>query len=88
MTQLEALSWIAKTFDEPRDAITPATNRDQIAAWDSLGTLTLMSDLDQHFGILLTDEEIRSMRSVADILEVLRKHGKIAGLEHEIHPHR
>jgi acyl carrier protein len=78
MTLAEALNWIAKTFDESADRITPATARDEIAAWDSLGTLALMAGLDMDFGILLSDQEVQAMKTVNDILEVLKKNCKLS----------
>jgi len=78
MSQSEALRWIAQTFEESPERITAETSRDRIPAWDSLGVLTLMAGLDQDFGILLSDAELRPMTSVGDILKVLQAHGKIS----------
>lgn len=78
MTRIEALKWIADIFEESADRITPDTPRSDIQAWDSLGVLTLMADLDQTFGIILSDAEIQSMKGVHDILEILRTNGKLS----------
>ena len=78
MTRIEALKWIANVFDEPADRITPDTPRSDIREWDSIGVLTLMADFDQTFGIILSDEEIQSMKDVNDILEILRTNGKLS----------
>lgn len=78
MTRAEALRWIAQTFEESPDHITEATTRDQIAAWDSLGVLTLMAGLDQEFGIVLPDGKIQTLQSVADVLGVLKEHSKLS----------
>jgi acyl carrier protein len=78
MTHIEALKWIADVFEEPGDRITADTPRSDIQAWDSLGVLTLMADFDQTFGIILSDEEIQSMKGVNDILEILRTNGKLS----------
>lgn len=77
MTTDEALKWVAGLFEESAENITPDTPRDSIVAWDSLGVLTLMAALDEEFGILLTEQEMRTMQKVDDILEVLRKNGKL-----------
>jgi acyl carrier protein len=79
MTHREALKFIAELFEETPDRITPETSRDAIAAWDSLGILTLMSYLHSEFGIILSEGEIQSMKTVNDILVVLHKNGKLAG---------
>ena len=77
MNQDEALAWIAEIFEEPPGSLQPETTRDDIPTWDSMGVLALMAGMDEKFGILLTDDDIRSMSTVDDILAVLRKHGKI-----------
>jgi acyl carrier protein len=79
MTRSEALKSIAELFEEAPDRITPDTPRDAIAAWDSLGVLTLMSHLHREYGIILADGEIQTMTKVNDILAVLEKNGKLAG---------
>ena len=73
----EALGWIAEMFEEPAGKLTGGTRRSDIAAWDSLGQLILMSALDQRFGIRLDQAELSSLASVDDILRVLSQHGRI-----------
>ena len=79
MTQQEALEWIAKLFDERPERLTPEMNRDDIQAWDSLGVLTLLADLDSDFDIQLSDDEVQGMKTVKDVLEILRRHGTLTG---------
>ena len=71
----EALQWVAELFEENPAKIKPDTPRKQVAAWDSLGMLTLMSRLDEEFGIILDEENLAKFGKVGDILEVLRLHG-------------
>jgi len=70
----ELLAWVADVFETPIESIQPQTLRDEIATWDSLGVLTLIARMDEDFHILLTDEEIQQLRSVGDIIDVIRKH--------------
>lgn len=77
MTQEDALKWVAELFEESADKISPSTAREDIPAWDSLGVLTLMADFDEKHDIVLSDEDMKAMKTVDDILEVLRKHGKL-----------
>jgi acyl carrier protein len=72
---------VAETFEAPAEKIRPETKRDEIDAWDSLGILTLMARLDEDFHILLTEEEIQQLRSVEDILNLLRKRGVLGDNE-------
>jgi acyl carrier protein len=76
-TDKDAIVWIAGVFDHPVEELTPETLRDDIPVWDSLGVLTLMAEFDEKFGIVLTDADMRAMQKVDDILEVLRKNGKL-----------
>ena len=77
MNTEEALIWIADLFEEIPENIHADTQRDDIPAWDSLGVLTLMSRLDEDFDVLLSDDEVQELHAVSDILEALRRHGKL-----------
>jgi acyl carrier protein len=77
MKQDEALAWIAKVFDDAVDRIRVDTDRKAIAGWDSMGTLMLLADLDEKFGIQIAEDDIEGLQSVKDILDVLRKHGAL-----------
>jgi acyl carrier protein len=77
LTTGEALAWIADMFEEPKGNIQAHTPRSNLPAWDSLGQLVLMSELDQRFGIRLTQQELASLRSIQDILDILRSHGRL-----------
>lgn len=78
MTLEEALAWIANIFEEAVDNIKPETVRDDIKYWDSLGVLSLMAGLDEEFDIQLSEDELQEMRTIEDILKVLRKHGQLS----------
>ena len=77
LTQEEALVWVATLFEEKVEKLTPDTHRDEVPAWDSLGVLTLMASLDSDFGIVLTDDDIQQIKTVGDILTVMRRSGKL-----------
>lgn len=77
MTKKEALEWIAQTFEEDSNRITETTSRDQIAAWDSLGILTLMANLDQDFGLVLPSGVVQTWSSVGDVLASLKENGRL-----------
>lgn len=78
MTESEVLAWIANLFEESPDNIAPETARESIEAWDSLGTLSLIAGLEEKFEILVSEDELRQLRRVGDILELIRKAGKLA----------
>ena len=77
MMQRDGVEWIAKLFEISPELLTPDTRRDAIAAWDSLGVLTLMASLDSDFGIVLTDDDVQGIKKIGDILDVMQRNGKI-----------
>ena len=78
MTLEEALSWIAELFEEPIENIKPETSKGEIGAWDSLGTLTLMAKRDEELNIQLKESDIENLKSVGDILRLMREHGHLS----------
>ena len=77
MNQEEALKWFAELFGLPASSVSPDTTRAQVAGWDSLGVLTLMAALDETFDVVVNDADMRAMQKVGDVLDLLRKHGKL-----------
>lgn len=77
MTEREAIEWIAKVFETSPDQLTPDTSREGVPAWDSLGVLTLMANLDSDFGIVLTDDDVQGIKTVGDILHVMKRNRKL-----------
>ena len=77
MTQNDALHWIAELFEESLENIRPDTPRDAVPTWDSLGVLTLMASLSERFDITVETDELDGMKTVDDILAVLRRAGKL-----------
>lgn len=73
----QVLAWVADIFETPAEKIRLGTKKEDIEAWDSLGVLTLLARLDEEYQILLTEEEIQQLKSVEDILDILRKRGKL-----------
>ena len=77
MNKAEALAWIADLFEEPQEQIRESTPRSEILAWDSLGVLSLMAELDERFDIQLTETEISDMQRVGDILDLLARNNAL-----------
>ena len=78
VTENEAIKWITELFEESIDNIKPETRRDEIQSWDSLGVLNLIAGLDQQFDVLLAEDEVTGLKKVGDILEILKKYGKLS----------
>jgi acyl carrier protein len=77
ITHTDAINWIAGVFEQSPEDLSPETPMEQVPMWDSLGVLTLMAEFDQKFGIVLDDSDMREIKRVDDILEILRKQGKL-----------
>lgn len=77
MITQHALAWVSEVFEEAPGRISPTTPCEKIPGWDSLGTLSLIAALDERFDIQLSEHDIESMRSVNDILVILRRHGAL-----------
>jgi acyl carrier protein len=77
MKPADALTWLAEVFEEPAGRIGAGTLRKEIPGWDSLGTLSLIAALDERFDIHLSEQDIEGMKSVADVLEILRRNGAL-----------
>ena len=77
MSQNEALDWLADLFAEPAGSLQPETPRSAVVTWDSLGVLTLMAGLDEKFDLVVNDGDMRAMQTIGDVIEMLRKNGKI-----------
>jgi acyl carrier protein len=77
MNREEAVSWLAGVFDEPKQNVTESTARESIAGWDSLGTLTLMAEMDEKFDVQLSEQEVTGFTSIGDVVELLAGRGKL-----------
>jgi acyl carrier protein len=65
------------SFDVEPDSINLKTTPAQIPAWDSVGHLTLVGNLESAFGISLEVDELMAMESVEAIVRIIEK--KTAG---------
>jgi acyl carrier protein len=77
MNTKEALAWIAETLEQPAELVTQETLRKDIPSWDSLGTLVLIAAFDEKFDIHLSEKDLGGMQRVSDVLELLRRNGKL-----------
>jgi len=48
-----------------------STSTDNTESWDSLAHINIVSALEQEYGITLDIDEIESMQSLYDIIEIL-----------------
>lgn len=46
-----------------------------VPAWDSMGVLLLMAEMDERFGITLNEAELANLRGIVDIVNVVKRAG-------------
>lgn len=57
------------------EPLTPATSPEDVARWDSLRHVALISTIEETFAITLSMDEMMEIRSVGDIERLLVRHG-------------
>jgi acyl carrier protein len=74
MNNMELLESIfINTFDLKKDQL-PGLEYNSIQAWDSIGHMTLMSEIEERFGIFLEVDDIISYSSFETGIEILKKY--------------
>ena len=67
------LEVLKNTFE--LDAVDKTCSQTTCGAWDSLGQLNLVAELEEVFNVSIEPEDIGIMKSFDDIVYVLRKNG-------------
>jgi len=67
------LNVIKGTFD--LNDVNANVSQQNCEAWDSMGQLNLVADLEEAFGVSLEPEEIGDMRCFEDIVRILKGKG-------------
>jgi acyl carrier protein len=60
------------TFDIDPQLVSMETGSSDIPGWDSMGHLSLASDLEQAFGISLDVDELMEMENVREIVRIIK----------------
>jgi len=60
-------------FDIDPQLVSLETNASDIPGWDSVGHLSLASNLEQVFGITLDVDELMEMENVREIVRIISK---------------
>lgn len=71
MSQPQLIKIAAQIFQVPAESLTLDTGIGDIEAWDSLGHLRLMMEIEQEFGVRFSTEQIRQLTSLAEIQQTL-----------------
>ena len=69
--QAELQEVFRKVFENNTISITEPTTANDINGWDSLTHMTLINEIEQHFKIELSFNEVSSFNTVGDMLKCL-----------------
>ena len=69
----KVLDILKETFE--LDTVDKTCSQSTCPAWDSMGQLNLVAELEDAFDISLEPEEIGAMRSYEDIIQILKGKG-------------
>lgn len=78
MTNNELIQLFAEALEVEALSIQPENPIAEYAEWNSLGWLTIMSLLDERYGIQLSGKEIRSFVTVKDVIDNLTAKASVA----------
>lgn len=73
----ELLERIADALLIEPSVLTIETKAEDLPEWDSMGTMNILIMLDDKYAVKLAPGETAALQSVAGIVELLRKMGKI-----------
>jgi acyl carrier protein len=62
---------VSRTFNVSPSLVTPETSPENTSAWDSIGHLNLILELEDEFQVRFPTEQIPELNSVARIQEAL-----------------
>lgn len=72
---LKKITEIARdVFDNDEVELTEATTAADVEEWDSLSHLSLVSDVEDEFGITFTLAEVSGSKNVGELVDAIIKH--------------
>jgi acyl carrier protein len=74
MDTQKALEWITEILAVRGRTLTPEDTRNSVAEWDSLGSLLLLSRLEEDHQIVISADDIEAITSVKEICQLLESH--------------
>lgn len=71
MTDAKKMELIEELLDAEEGTLTPETELDSIEEWGSLAKLSLVVMIDEECGKTITNDVIKSLKTVRDIMDVM-----------------
>ncbi len=69
---------IGDLFDLDADDVRLETSRDDVEKWDSLQHVNLILDIESHFNVHFSEEQVAQMRSVKQLVDQIEAKRKQA----------
>lgn len=66
---------MSRVFGVPRRAVDDHTSNRSLPEWDSMGHMNLILELEATYGVSLSAQEALEMTDVAQIKQILQRHG-------------
>lgn len=66
---------LAKLFLIDKAKIKDQMSQGEVEAWDSMGHLMLITEVESAFGVMMSDDDITGIKTVGEIKRVLRRLG-------------
>ena len=66
---------VARVFNLDASDVTEQSSKDTIEEWDSMGNMSLVTELEEEFKVSLAISDAMEMTSVQHIKRVLREYG-------------
>jgi acyl carrier protein len=73
MERQKALEWITDALGVQGRLLTLKDTRNSVAEWDSLGSLLLLSRLEEDHKVVISADDIAAMKSVQEICQLLER---------------
>ncbi|MEM1433788.1 MAG: acyl carrier protein [Pseudomonadota bacterium] len=77
-TEQEIIEVVAEAFSVDASDLTPESSRDDVEDWDSMGMLMLMAEFDERYGLVVEEETLAELHTVADIIKLVQTKGDVA----------
>lgn len=72
----EVISTIAEALNVSPETLTDELSIGDIPEWDSVGNLTIITALEQHFGVEIPLEDLMDLTSVGSLVEEIKQLSK------------
>ena len=73
MDTQKALEWLSEVLAVQDRTLTLQDTRSTVAEWDSLGSLLLLSRLEEDLKIVISTDEVAAMSTIQEIYELMEK---------------